>query len=319
MLWKRKKNELPAEAAHAAVAVVDPAAERQRELEQKVLALHERMGALIKQHGLVNAQHQELAELAARLKETIEQISQVSGDADATAGQLAQRGERLTQISRESLARSQEGKQALEDVVSVISRLEQESAQTSTSMNRLGERSAEITTIVQVISDIANQTNLLALNAAIEAARAGEQGRGFAVVADEVRKLAEMTADSTKNIAALIATMQEETEVALANAEKNIDMIRQGLEISRLAYDKMGAIVAAFDQVEHEINGVFETIGQQKTFADNMARQVTQAQSLLDNVHAALVSHVQEAKLVDQELEASYEELQNILDKAPSA
>lgn len=315
MLWRKKKNEFQPEGANTAVAMADPAEERQQELKHQVLALHERMGVLLKQNGLVNAQHEEIAELAVRLKETVEQISLLSGEADVTANQLAQRGERLTQISQASLTLSLEGKQALEDVVSVISRLEQESAQTSTSMNRLGERSAEITTIVKVISDIANQTNLLALNAAIEAARAGEQGRGFAVVADEVRKLAEMTADSTKNIAALIATMQEETQEALANAEKNNEMIRQGLETSRLAYGKMDAIVDSFDQVEQEINGVFEAISQQKAFADNIARQVAQAESLLENVHAEIVSHVEEAKALDQELENSYAELKNILDK----
>ncbi|UFJ43330.1 methyl-accepting chemotaxis protein [Brevibacillus humidisoli] len=277
------------------------------------------MGSIIKQHGLVNAQHGEIADIAARLKETIDQIRQISEESDVTANQLSTGGERLTQISKESLDRSQEGKKALEDVVSVISRLEQESATTSTSMNRLEERSGEITTIVQVISDIANQTNLLALNAAIEAARAGEQGRGFAVVADEVRKLAEMTANSTKSIASLIETMQEETKVALANAEKNIATIRQGLELSQLASGKMDETVSAFNQVEQEVSGVIETIGRQKTFADSIAQQVTEAQSLLDSVHEELVSHVKESSIVDHELEASYEELKRMLDRAPSA
>ncbi|MBO8163555.1 MAG: methyl-accepting chemotaxis protein [Brevibacillus sp.] len=318
MFWKKKANPGQDETA-AAVATMESPADQRRELEEQIQGLVERMGEIIHQHGLVNDQHAEIAQIVNRLKETIEQIQKSSEESDQTADQLYARGERLTQISKESGSRSLEGKKALGDVVDVITRLEQESAATSASMNRLEERSGEITTIVQVISDIANQTNLLALNAAIEAARAGEQGRGFAVVADEVRKLAEMTASSTKNIAALIETMQEETKEALSNAEKGIEAIRKGLEISKLASQKMDEIVGAFHQVEEEVNGVMETIEHQKTFAADIAQQIAEANALLSDVHEELVSHMEKAGAVDQGLEVSYDELTKMVNKTPSA
>ncbi|MGC5327362.1 methyl-accepting chemotaxis protein [Brevibacillus sp. SYSU BS000544] len=312
MFWKKNKS-VEAEVAATIQAPTPVVNNAEKELKKEIQSQYERMGRIIHQHGIVNNQHGELARLTNRVKNTVEQIQSISEASDQSANQLFARGEKLTGISNQSVVRSQEGKKALEDVVSVIATLEQESAQSSLSMSRLEERSTEITSIVQVISDIASQTNLLALNAAIEAARAGEQGRGFAVVADEVRKLAEMTANSTKSIAQLIETIQQETKVALSNSEKSTTAIKSGLTITKVASEKMDEIVDAFGKVSEEVGGVMTIIRNQKALADDIAEQTTQAKGLLDEVHDQIVLHVKEASVVDEALEESVKELKNML------
>lgn len=125
----------------------------------------------------------------------------------------------------------------------------------------LGGRSREIGNIINVINDIADQTNLLALNAAIEAARAGEQGRGFAVVADEVRKLAEKTMNATKEIGAMIKVMQDEMTKAVASVEKEVAAVSQGVQYAEDAGAALRKIVEKVDVVtsmNHQITTAME-------------------------------------------------------------
>ena len=138
-------------------------------------------------------------------------------------------------------------------------------------ISSLGGRSREIGSIITVIDDIADQTNLLALNAAIEAARAGEQGRGFAVVADEVRRLAEKTMKATKEIDTMIRTMQDETGKAIESMENEVSAVGAGARLAEEAGASLNEIVSRVEVVTSMIESVMVAIQQQNCATEQIS------------------------------------------------
>ena len=147
-------------------------------------------------------------------------------------------------------------------------------ADTSTAIDRLSGQSGSISLILQVIKEVADQTNLLALNAAIEAARAGEQGRGFAVVADEVRKLAERTTQSTTQIAELIVSMQSSGHDAVSRMASVSNRVNIGKEMSYAAVERMDEIRGNAQKVVTAINDISSSLNEQSSTAQTIAQQV---------------------------------------------
>jgi len=173
------------------------------------------------------------------------------------------------------LARS--GGVVVSQTVDVIKGLADATRDTSAKIEELGRSSDQIGQIIGVIDDIADQTNLLALNAAIEAARAGEQGRGFAVVADEVRKLAERTTQATKQIAHMIKTIQEETKKAVEAMKSGTNKVDAGVESAREAG-------AALEKIIHSADGVQDMVTHIATAATEQASATEQVNSNMEQI-----------------------------------
>ncbi|MCD8493166.1 MAG: methyl-accepting chemotaxis protein, partial [Geovibrio sp.] len=190
------------------------------------------------------------------LSSTAEELSATADSQSAQVGDIANGMRDVTHSAEEvvfhvettgkkveeALVVTEKGKEFVQQTVRRISGIKTTTAGLSETISKLGKSSEEIGNIISVINDIADQTNLLALNAAIEAARAGEAGRGFAVVADEVRKLAERTQNATKEVGDIIASLQKETEMAEAGmqqAEKSVDQGIGAAEETRHVFDEI--------------------------------------------------------------------------------
>jgi methyl-accepting chemotaxis protein len=169
-------------------------------------------------------------------------------------------GQSILSLSDAASRNSQDGTEAVHAVVKQMSEINNSVNEIGLFVNGLDKKSKEIGTIVNLIRDISNQTNLLALNAAIEAARAGEQGKGFAVVADEVRKLAEQSANSSEMIASLISDIQTETGKAVTAMQHGAENVEEGIRKTENVNDSFQSIKQAIDQVTNNVQEVTQTI-----------------------------------------------------------
>jgi methyl-accepting chemotaxis protein len=149
-------------------------------------------------------------------------------------------------------------------------------------MTDLGSASDQIGTIIGTINDIADQTNLLALNAAIEAARAGEQGRGFAVVADEVRKLAERTSAATHEIGMMIKAIQDETKAAVTSMEEGVREVQEGTREAAVSGDALNSIMEQVDAVNLQVSQIASAANQQSATTSEISNH---AQEMAKTMH----------------------------------
>ncbi|WP_442961808.1 methyl-accepting chemotaxis protein [Pseudomonas sp. BMS12] len=190
--------------------------------------------------------------------------------------QIADHARNAQGISSQSEQLASDGGQVILGVVEGMSRIAEAVNQSSSTITALGESSEEIHSIIQVINSIAEQTNLLALNAAIEAARAGEAGRGFAVVADEVRNLAARTAQSTQEITSMIERIKASTEQAVSSMQTGVQRVSDGVSLARQAGDSIGEIRGGAHRAAEVVEEISYTIGEQSKASNEVAQRVEQ-------------------------------------------
>ncbi|MDR2187717.1 MAG: methyl-accepting chemotaxis protein [Azonexus sp.] len=201
-------------------------------------------------------------------------------------------------ISTDSGEASTQGAEVIGQAVASMTRIAETVRFASTQVTALGQESKAISEIVNVIREIADQTNLLALNAAIEAARAGEQGRGFAVVADEVRKLAERTSTSTQEIGTLIGRIQAETEGAVTSMGNGVQQVEEGLGFAENAGSSIANIRDSAGQVNTAVTSISHALDEQTVAIGDIANNVEKIAGMADsNKGIAIQSAEQAAEL----------------------
>jgi len=202
------------------------------------------------------------------------QIATAAEQMSQTVVDVAKNTSNIAQISTQAFDHAKDGEGVVKRSVDEVQAIASTVAESSQVMKRLGESSGQIGDIVGVINDIADQTNLLALNAAIEAARAGEQGRGFAVVADEVRKLAERTTQATSQINSMISSIQSEVAhagVAMNNATLRVE---SGVEFSRKTGDSLTNIVSSVNTLQSMVQQIASATEEMSSVSETISSDI---------------------------------------------
>ncbi|WP_172194180.1 methyl-accepting chemotaxis protein [Saccharibacillus qingshengii] len=274
-----------------------------------VAASSEELTASAEQNKLASEQIaatvQETAAGTIRQVDIAETSSQAMQEMSIGADQIAIRAQTVSSSAAEAAHKSESGNEAIRQAIGQMDSIRDSVASMSSVVKELGTRSEEIGMITNDITAISSQTNLLALNAAIEAARAGEAGRGFAVVADEVRKLAEQSSESAKRITELVSLIQSDTSSAIEAAEANDREVYKGIEMVSAAGDAFENILEAVGKVAGDIEEVSAGAEQMSASTTEILHYVQQSSTIAGEASSGMT----EVSAATQQQLASMEEI----------
>ncbi|GKG93278.1 methyl-accepting chemotaxis protein [Desulfovibrionaceae bacterium] len=251
------------------------------------------------------------AESAQRLSEAATAMNEMN----ATVQEVAKNAGSASAASAETREKAEAGAQVVEKAVRSIDQVHQMSLELKDDMTQLNEHAQDITRIMGVISDIADQTNLLALNAAIEAARAGEAGRGFAVVADEVRKLAEKTMASTNDVGNAIKAIQESTAKSMTGVDNAVERIGEATELANQSGQALQEIVATVEATGDQVNAIATASEEQSAASEEINQSIVQVNDMSRQTAEAMA----EAAKAVSDLAAQAQGLTNLIQELKEA
>jgi methyl-accepting chemotaxis protein len=228
----------------------------------------------------IASNNEQIAERLARQEETANSVGASVNEMAESVVEVARKGAAAATAAEESGCEATRGGEVVRETTQQMQGVAEQVAHSVDAVESLGRKSEAIGKIIAVINEIADQTNLLALNAAIEAARAGEHGRGFAVVADEVRKLAERTTNATDEVANSIREVQGETTRAVTNIQSGTARVKSGVELAGKAGDALHRIIEASASVKSMVHSIAAAAEEQSAASTNILRDLDQMRAL---------------------------------------